>query len=59
MKTLYEKTHELLLAQKGHWRQICDETRLDYNWLTKFAQKKISDPGVKKVQALHDYLEGE
>lgn len=29
---------------------------VDYEWLVKFASGKVKDPGVNRVQALHDFL---
>jgi hypothetical protein len=37
---------------KGNWPQICEETGIDYSWLTKFAQGLIPNPGYRKVDAL-------
>lgn len=30
--------------------------KVQYEWLKKFASGEIPDPGVRRVQALHDYL---
>ncbi|WP_146010176.1 hypothetical protein [Burkholderia sp. WAC0059] len=48
-----------LLARKGNWRKICDETNLSYWWLTKFAQGRISNPGTVNLEILRTYLEKE
>lgn len=45
-----------LQQRKGTWRAICRKTGLDYSWLTKFAEGKIDDPGVRKIQLLADYF---
>ncbi len=37
---------------KGNWPAVCEQTGLDYSWLTKFAQGKIPNPGFAKVQTL-------
>jgi transcriptional regulator with XRE-family HTH domain len=41
-----------LAARRGYWPDICRATGLDYNWITKLAQGRISDPGVRKIQRL-------
>lgn len=30
-----------------------------YSWLTKLAQRKIPDPGVRNIQQLHDFFRAE
>lgn len=55
-QTMLNRTKTLLQQHKGHWRSICEKTDLDYDWLTKVAQGSIKDPGVNKIQRLHDYL---
>lgn len=52
-------THDLLTptlaelaARRGQWPAICRATGLDYDWLTKLAQGRITDPGVRKIQRL-------
>lgn len=37
-------------------KQISIEAGVPYRWLTDFATDRINDPGVRKVQAVHDYL---
>lgn len=36
--------------------QIAQDTGLQVSWLSAFAADKMKDPGITKVQALHDYL---
>lgn len=43
---------ESLNNNKGTWPAVCEETGLDYSWLTKFAQGKIPNPGYQRVDAL-------
>lgn len=45
-----------LHARKGRWPDICAATGLDYDWLTKLAQGRIEDPGVRKIQRLAHYF---
>lgn len=37
-------------------RQIADAAGVDYNWLCKFVHGHITDPGVRKVEAVHKTL---
>jgi hypothetical protein len=53
---LLSKTLQALSDRKGQWPAICRATGLDYDWLTKLAQGRITDPGVRKIQRLHDHL---
>jgi len=41
-----------LQAVRGKWKQISDDTGLDYSWLTKFGQRKIKNPGARKIERL-------
>ena len=61
---LLERTYALLNAAASASytdgrltrREIAEKSGVDYNWLQKFAQYRIDDPGVRKVQRVHDYL---
>jgi hypothetical protein len=57
MSDLLARTYELL-DRRGtvSLRQIALETGLGQDWLDKFSQRRIREPGVVKVQRLHDYL---
>lgn len=54
-------TTETLIARlqqtKGNWRVICAETGLGYSWLTKFAQRQIPNPGIKRLEILRQHFE--
>lgn len=54
-KTLLDSTLDMLREHK-RYRQIAEDTGLGYEWLTKLAQGRIPDPGVKRIEALHAYL---
>lgn len=45
-----------LNACRGEWPRLCRELGLSYWWITKLAQGHIHDPGVRKIQRLHDYF---
>lgn len=47
---------EDLNGLRGTWPKVCEETGLDYSWLTKFAQGKIPKPGFDKIETLRAYL---
>lgn len=53
---LLTDTIKLLEANKGRWREISRDTGLGYDWINKLAQGCIADPGVRKIQKLHDHL---
>lgn len=53
---LLESVSTELHARKGDWPQICTATGLSYWWITKFAQGRIKNPGIKKIQSLADYF---
>lgn len=58
MPTLLEKTEKMLVALP-RWvtlSQVASESGVKLSWLSAFASGGIEDPGVKKVQAIHDYL---
>lgn len=46
-----------LVARKGDWPAICRQTGLSYWWVTKFAQGRIDNPGVLKLERLTDHFE--
>lgn len=45
-----------LNAQKGDWPRLCADTGLSYWWVTKFAQGRIVEPGLSKVERLQGWL---
>lgn len=51
-----ESIRERLNACKGTWPKVCEDTGLDYSWLTKFAQGKIPNPGYTKVSVLSKHF---
>lgn len=59
--SLLESTQRLLdkAVAKGHTlRTIADSSdgRINYEWLKKFAQGKIDNPGVTTTEDLHETL---
>lgn len=45
-----------LAARKGDWPDICKHTGVSYSWLTKFAQGRNDNPGVKTLEKLQVYF---
>lgn len=60
-KTLLESTYEQLKARDRALtlRRIAEGAGVDYEWLAKFSQNRINDPGVQKVEAVHKFLLGQ
>ncbi len=56
--SLLTKTRNRLICSDKSYLQIYRDTGLTPNWLSMLAQGKIEDPGVNKVQKLHEYLTG-
>lgn len=55
---LLERTLELVrnAPRNISFTEMSKETGVSIPWISRFASNKIGDPGVKNVQALHDYL---
>jgi hypothetical protein len=58
--SLRDRTRRLLIERPRHltYQIIAAETALKPAWLEAFAQDKIPDPGVGKVEKLFDFLNG-
>jgi len=46
-----------LVKHRGHFRALCEEPDIDYSWLSKFANGKITNPTIGKLEALDAALE--
>jgi len=53
---LLDKTFQLLDDTDLTYRQIAKGAAVDMNWLAKLKQGAIKEPGVQKVQRVHDFL---
>lgn len=53
---LLQATLVLLAHDKGVWRTTSVDTDVGYEWMCKLSQGRIADPGVRKIERLHDYL---
>jgi hypothetical protein len=54
--SLFQETLELLRRDSGNWPRTAYETGLGREWLSKLAQGRIKEPGVQKIEILHEYL---
>ena len=55
-ENLLERTYRLLDDSDLTYAQISAGAGVDINWLSKFKQRAIGEPGVSKVQGVHDFL---
>lgn len=55
-KTLLEQTFSLLGKSKTPAAQICRELGFSQRWYYDLMSGDIKDPGVNRIQRLHDYL---
>ena len=53
---LLTETAELLKSRRQSLREIAEHCEIGYHWLCKFQQGEIDDPGVRKIERLHNYL---
>ena len=56
MHDLYSTTMGMLKVTAIPIKAISADTGLGYNWLKRLARGDFNDPGVRKIQCLHDYL---
>lgn len=54
---LYSDTIRLAKATDVPLARICRETGLKMRWLQKVISGEFTDPGVRKIQRLHAYLQ--
>lgn len=56
--TLYDRTLSLVrnAPRSITYTEMSKGSGLSVTWISRFADGKFDDPGVKKVQSLHDYL---
>lgn len=56
MNTMLDRTLCLLAQTSIPPRTISRETGLGYDWLIRLRRGEIRDPGIRKIESLHDYL---
>ncbi len=54
--SLVAAVRDELVARKGSWPDVCRQTKLSYWWVTKFAQGRIENPGVLKLEVLQAHF---
>ena len=59
MSDLYDETMTLLQQAPKTRREIAKGAGVGLEWLTKFAQGRIPDPGIRRVEKLRAYLSQE
>lgn len=57
-ESLLARTYRLLDGLNLTYREIAEGAQVDKNWVAKFVQRAIEEPGVTKVQRVHDFLAG-
>lgn len=53
---LHKKTLQLLLDDNRSYGEIAKKIEVSESWLKKFARDKYEDPGVNRIQTLHNFL---
>lgn len=56
MSELYKKTIELLNSTDKSMSDISKNTDVGLRWLYDLKAGRFGDPGVNKIQRIHDYL---
>lgn len=54
---MYKYVMQKLQDHKGEWITIAKKLKLPYWWLTKIACGQIPNPGIHRIQKLHDYFQ--
>lgn len=55
-KPLDIEVRDLLIAKKGDWKAVADQSGVSYSWLSKFVNGHIDNPGYAKLAALQKQL---
>ena len=45
-----------LEEHRGSWPKIAEESGVTYTWMTKIVQGNITNPGIRDIQKLLDYI---
>lgn len=45
-----------LIERKGDWQRIAKGSGVSYSWLSKFANRRIPNPGYRTLKQLDAYL---
>lgn len=49
---LITQARQYLDTQRGNWPTVAQEAGVGYQWLIKFAQGHIDNPGARQIDAL-------
>jgi len=55
-KTLLQKTQALIASTSVPAVEICRTVGVSTRWFSRFKRGDFHDPGVRKIQAIHDFL---
>ncbi len=58
VEPLLSRTYRLMAESQLSYKKIADGSGQSKDWVAKLAQRAIREPGVSKVQAVHDFLAG-
>ena len=59
MKNIYEKTLRLVRETDIPTSKLASDTGLGLRWMHKLIAGEFTDPGVKKIERLYNYLSAE
>jgi transcriptional regulator with XRE-family HTH domain len=54
--SLDTNVRDALVARKGDWQRIANESGVSYSWLSKFVNGHIDNPGFGTLKRLHAHL---
>ena len=52
MKTEMSQARAFVAASHGRLREVAEEIGVSYDWITKFSQGRIQDPGWSRIHRL-------
>jgi len=56
MSSLYSETLDLLEVTRVPIQQVADDCHVSPRWLYRLMRHDYKDPGVNRIQRIHDYL---
>lgn len=54
-ESMLDQAYRVVDDHVGRRKEIARDTGLGYQWLNKFAQRKIDDPGVNKIEKILEW----
>jgi transcriptional regulator with XRE-family HTH domain len=55
-KPLDQRVRDALVARKGDWLRIAEQSGVSHSWLSKFVNGHIDNPGFATLTRLDEYL---